>query len=57
MRYESLPLKARALTSPFTQGNAQLILKQCVSTQAEVLEKFGALNLATVDSAGNEVWT
>ncbi|MHB9138651.1 MAG: hypothetical protein ACYC4Q_04520 [Victivallaceae bacterium] len=43
--------------SPFTTGNAQLSLKQGVTTQAEVLEKFGAPNIATVDSTGNDLWT
>lgn len=43
--------------SPFTHGNVQLTLKNGVTTQAEVLETFGAPNVATVDSAGNEVWT
>ena len=43
--------------SPFTHGNVQLTLKKGVTTQADVLEKFGAPNIATVDSAGNEVWT
>lgn len=43
--------------SPFTHGNVQLTLKKGVTTQAEVLETFGAPNVATVDSDGNEVWT
>ena len=46
-----------APNSPFTHGNVQLTLKKGVTTQAEVLERFGAPNVATVDSAGNEVWT
>jgi outer membrane protein assembly factor BamE (lipoprotein component of BamABCDE complex) len=46
-----------ALNSPFTHGNVQLTLKNGVTTQADVLEKFGAPNIATVDSSGNEVWT
>lgn len=46
-----------APNSPFTHGNVQLTLKKGVTTQAEVLEKFGAPNVATVDSDGNEVWT
>jgi outer membrane protein assembly factor BamE (lipoprotein component of BamABCDE complex) len=32
-------------------------LKKGETTQAEVLEKFGAPNIATVDGQGNEVWT
>lgn len=43
--------------NPFTHGNVQLTLKKGVTSQAEVLETFGAPNVATVDSAGNEVWT
>lgn len=43
--------------SPFTHGNVQLTLKKGVTTQADVLETFGAPNVATVDSEGNEVWT
>ncbi|MFA6315868.1 MAG: hypothetical protein WC943_00465 [Elusimicrobiota bacterium] len=40
-----------------THGGVQLFLKKGVTTQAEVLEKFGAPNIATVDGAGHEVWT
>lgn len=43
--------------SPFTHGNVQLRLEKGVTTQAEVLETFGAPNVATTDSSGNEVWT
>ena len=43
--------------SPFTTGNVQLSLKQGVTTQAEVLEKFGSHNMAVVDSSGDDVWT
>lgn len=46
-----------AQNSPFTHGNVQLTLKKGVTTQAEVLENFGPPNVATVDSAGNEIWT
>jgi len=46
-----------APNSPFTHGNVQLTLKKGVTSQAEVLETFGAPNVATVDSEGNEVWT
>lgn len=49
--------ESTAPNSPFTHGNVQLTLKKGVTTQAEVLEKFGAPNVATVDSTGNEVWT
>jgi hypothetical protein len=43
--------------SPFTHGNVQLTLKKGVTSQADVLETFGAPNVATIDSEGNEVWT
>jgi len=43
--------------SPLTHGNVQLTLKKGVTTQLEVLEKFGAPNITTIDAAGNEVWT
>ena len=43
--------------SPFTHGNVQLSIKKGITTQAEVLEKFGAPNIATIDSSGYEVWT
>lgn len=43
--------------SPFTHGNVQLSIKKGITTQAEVLEKFGAPNIATLDGSGNEVWT
>ena len=50
-------MESTAPNSPFTHGNVQLTLKKGVTTQAEVLETFGAPNVATVDSAGNEIWT
>lgn len=43
--------------SPFTHGNVQLNLVKNVTTQAQVLEVFGAPNVATVDAEGREVWT
>jgi len=43
--------------NPFTHGNVQLMLKKGVTTQTKVLEAFGAPNVATIDSEGNEVWT
>jgi len=42
--------------NPYTHGNVQLTLRKGTS-QAEVLEKFGAPNIATTDGDGNEVWT
>src|SRR4030066_616220 len=43
--------------SPLTHGNVQLSLKNGVTTQNEVLEKFGPPNIMTTDGDGNEVWT
>ncbi len=43
--------------NPFTHGNVQLTLKNGVTTQADILEKFGAPNVATVNGSGEEVWT
>lgn len=40
-----------------TTGQVQLTLKKDQTTQSEVLEAFGAPNLVTVNSAGEEVWT
>jgi hypothetical protein len=44
-------------SNPFTHGNVQLTLKKGETTQAEVLEKFGAPNVTTIDASGLEVWT
>jgi len=43
--------------SNYTHGSVQLFLKTGVTTQAEVLEKFGAPNVASIDGTGFEVWT
>ncbi len=40
-----------------TTGQVQLTLHRNETTQAEVLEAFGAPNLVTVNSEGEEVWT
>lgn len=44
-------------SSPFTHGNVQLTIKKGITTQAEILEKFGAPNITTIDASGQEVWT
>jgi len=44
-------------SSPLTHGNVTLSLKKGVTSQVEVLEIFGAPNIASTDAAGNEVWT
>lgn len=43
--------------SALTHGNVQLNLQVGKTTQAEVLEKFGAPNITTIDGGGNEVWS
>lgn len=52
-----LPIENSVSNGPFTHGNVQLTLKKGVTSQADVLEAFGAPNVATIDSEGNEVWT
>jgi hypothetical protein len=51
------PVDTFQKNSPFTHGNVQLSIKKGITTQAEVLEIFGAPNIATIDGAGYEVWT
>ena len=43
--------------SELTHGNVQLNLKVGETTQAEVLEAFGAPNITTIDGSGQEVWS
>ncbi len=43
--------------NPFTHGKVQMTLETGVTTQAEVLEAFGAPNITTIDGQGREVWT
>ena len=43
--------------SDLTHGNIQLKLKVDETTQAEVLEAFGAPNITTIDAQGQEVWS
>lgn len=40
-----------------TTGQVQLTLRKNETTQTEVLEAFGAPNLVTTNSEGEEVWT
>lgn len=44
-------------TNRLTTGQVQLTLRKNETTQAEVLEVFGAPNLVTTNSEGEEVWT
>ena len=43
--------------SELTQGMVQMNLEVGKTTKADVLESFGAPNITTRDSLGNEVWT
>lgn len=39
-----------------THGMVQMTLKVGETNQAEILEKFGAPNITTIDSTGQEMW-
>ena len=41
---------------PYTSGNVTLKLKKGVTTQEQVTDAFGAPNIVTQDSQGNQVW-
>lgn len=41
---------------PLTQGMVRLTIKVGATTQAEVLETFGAPNITTMDGNNQEVW-
>jgi outer membrane protein assembly factor BamE (lipoprotein component of BamABCDE complex) len=43
--------------SELTHGNVQLNVKKGETTQTQVLEVFGAPNITSIDSSGQEVWT
>ena len=51
------PAPVTTRNSELTHGNVELTLRKGETTQAEVLDAFGAPNVTTVDSAANEVWT
>ena len=55
----SLPIngKENISTNNLTIGQVSLVLKKNVTTQTEVVEKFGAPNLVTSNSNSEEVWT
>ncbi len=44
------------VNSELTHGNVQLHLKVGQTTQAEIIEVFGAPNITTIDGQGREVW-
>jgi hypothetical protein len=43
-------------SNPLTHGMVQMTLRIGTTTQAEVLEVFGAPNVTTIDGEGREVW-
>jgi outer membrane protein assembly factor BamE (lipoprotein component of BamABCDE complex) len=54
------PLATRPVTtrnSELTHGNVQLKVRIGETTQAQVLEVFGAPNITTIDGSRQEVWT
>jgi outer membrane protein assembly factor BamE (lipoprotein component of BamABCDE complex) len=54
------PLPTQPVTtrnSELTHGNVQMNLKVGETTQAQVLDVFGAPNITTIDGTGQEVWT
>jgi outer membrane protein assembly factor BamE (lipoprotein component of BamABCDE complex) len=54
------PLPTKPVTtrnSELTHGNVQMNVRVGETTQAQVLEVFGAPNITTIDGSGQEVWT
>jgi outer membrane protein assembly factor BamE (lipoprotein component of BamABCDE complex) len=54
------PLPTKPVTtrnSEFTHGNVQMNVRVGETTQAQVLEVFGAPNITTIDGSGAELWT
>lgn len=43
--------------SELTHGNVQMNIKKGETTQTQILEAFGAPNITSIDSTGQEVWT
>jgi len=41
---------------PLSYGMVQLTVKVGITTQADILEKFGAPNVTTIDGSGREMW-
>jgi len=51
------PMPVTTRNSALTQGNVEMKLEVGVTTKTRVLEAFGAPNITSVDSTGQEVWT
>lgn len=53
----TIPVGETIDKSNLTAGQVSLTLKKGITTQTEVVETFGAPNLVTQNSDGEEVWT
>jgi hypothetical protein len=51
------PVGQPMANSNLTAGQVSLTLKKNVTTQAEVVETFGAPNIVTANGDGEEIWT
>ena len=51
------PVGQMMANSNLTAGQVSLTLKKNVTTQAEVVETFGAPNIVTTNGDGEEIWT
>lgn len=54
----TVPAHAQRKDDPdtLTHGMVQMNLKVGETTQADILEKFGAPNITTIDGSGQEMW-
>jgi hypothetical protein len=53
----TLPVGEPMSKSNLTSGQVSMTLKKNITTQAEVVEVFGAPNLVTQNADGEDVWT
>ncbi len=53
----NVPQPVTNAQNQLTTGNVTLNLKKGETTQTDVLEAFGAPNIATVDASGQDVWS
>jgi outer membrane protein assembly factor BamE (lipoprotein component of BamABCDE complex) len=51
------PAPVTTRNNELTHGNVQLNIRKGETTQTQVLEVFGAPNIASIDASGQEVWT
>ena len=50
------PASAKEDANPLTHGMVQMTVRVGATTQAEILETFGAPNVTTIDGTGQEMW-